>query len=141
MPRSLLLALALVLTTPLVACGPSEGPRSAETERNAAFAFSAALAALEVLDELHYQRMHNNPEPTREQEAWALAHFEKLERLRQTLVIARKWLSGEVAETDGRAAFRDAAELLQLLVDELKALSVPIPKAVEAGLAAAKYIY
>ncbi len=135
--RLILLLVALTVSLP-IGCRPSEPTSSASRSRSAELAFASALAALEVLDELHYQRMRTGPDPTPEQAAWAGAHFEKLERLRQALVIVRKWLSGEVAEADGRAAMRDGVELLQLLADELKALSIPIPKAVETGLAAAR---
>lgn len=138
--RLLLLLLALVVCVPL-GCRPAAPAQGSSQSQAAALAFSSTLAALEVLDELHYQRMHYGPDPTPEQAKWARAHFEKLERLRQALVIVRKWLSGDAAETDGHAAFRDAAELLQLLIDELRAQKLQVPKAVDAGLAAARVFY
>ena len=133
------LVIAVTVATPLVAGCHPQPATSAQASPEVAIAFAGTVAALEVLDELHAQRMRAITEPTDEQVAWATQHSERLHRLRDVLAIAREWLEGKASEADGRAAFADAASVLQLIIDELKSQGIAIPKAVDAGLAAAKY--
>jgi len=117
------------------ACHPQPAG-SASSSREVVLAFSAGVAALEVLDELHLQRMKYNLEPTEEQVAFENAHHQRLLRLRDALAIARGWLNGDNSEAEGRAAFRDSLATLKLLVEELRAQGVAIPRAVDTGLIA-----
>jgi hypothetical protein len=137
--RALALALPLALVpVSTTGCRPAESSQSA-VSREGAVAFASALAALEVLDELHLQRMRAIAAPTPEQVAWETAHHERLEHLRAALAIVREWLVRESTEGDGREAFRDAAELLTLVVAEMRSHGLAVPPSVDAGLAAASY--
>ncbi len=135
----LLFTLNLTLVAWGTGCHPQPAQSATGPTRQTTLSFASAVAALEVLDELHAQRMRAISDPTPEQVAWLTAHSDRLHRLRDALAIARSWLEGKAEDRDGRAAFRDAADVLQLLVDDLKAQSIEIPKSVEDGLAAAKY--
>ncbi len=138
---SVALIVAAGLCAPALAgCHQQPAQSAAGPSREVTLAFASAVSGLEVLDELHAQRMRAIPDPTPEQVAWLTAYSARLHRLRDALVLARSWLEGKATERDGRAAFRDAAEALQLLVDDLKSQGIEIPKAVEAGLVAAKYV-
>lgn len=131
---------ALVGVATFSGCASQPAQSASAPSRETAIAFASAVAALEVLDALHAQRMAAMTEPTAEQVAWATAYSDRLHRLRDVLVIARSWLEGTAEDREGRAAFRDAAEVLQIIVDDMKSQSIEIPKAVDVGLAAAKFI-
>jgi hypothetical protein len=136
----LLFALNLTLVVWGTSCQPSQPATSASApSRETAVAFASTVGALEVLDVLHAQRMAAMTEPTPEQVAWATAFSDRLHQLRDALAVVRSWLEGQAEDKDGRASFRAAAALLQLLVDDLKSQGIAIPAAVDAGLAAAKY--
>ena len=134
---TLLIVACGVLVSATTACRPGE-PAESAVERTAALSFASAVAALEVLDQLHADRLAAIQEPTEEQLNWYSSQRARLHRLRDALAIARAWLAGNVAEKDGRAAFRAAAEAMQLVVDEMRSQGVKVPQAVDAGLVAAK---
>jgi len=143
--RRLALAAVLSLTAHapiLIGCHaaqPAASQSAASQTREVTLAFASAVAALEVLDALHAQRMASMTEPTPEQVAWAVAISDRLHRLRDILVVIRSWIEGQTEDQDGRALFHDAAKVLQLLVDDLQSQGIAIPAAVETGLAYAKY--
>lgn len=118
-------------------------PRAAESaqSREVVVIFGSAVAALEVLDLLHAKHMREAPDPTDEEFAKAQAVSDKLHRLRDALAITREWLSGSnQSEQAGRMALHDAAEVLQLLIDEMRSQDVKIPEQVDAALAALKLL-
>lgn len=123
----------------LVSCQTQPAQSATGPSREATLAFASAVAALEVLDVLHAQRMASMTDPTPEQVAWATAFSGRLHLLRDALLVTRSWLEDQAEDKDGRASFRAAAEVLQLLVDDLKSQGIAIPAAVDAGLAAAKF--
>lgn len=134
--RTLLLCVVLSLAAPpVVGCHPKP-ETAAALEHSATIAFGAALGALEVLDDAQWRRMRSDPEPTLQKAAQEKDLQLRLERLRLTLVVARKWLSGDGTEKDGRQALRDAAAQLQLVMDELRSRSIQIPSAVDTALIA-----
>lgn len=135
-----LLTVVTLLGSPCLACHPKPAESAAVT--NVAIgAFTSGVVALEVLDELHRQRMAAMASPTDEQVKWAEGYSEKLHRLRDALALARRWLAGDLPEKDGRAALQDAATALQLLVDELRSQGIKVPPAVDTGLSALKLLY
>ena len=119
-----------------VACHPQ--PAESAQSRSVVVIFGSAVAALEVLDLQHAKRMREAPDPTDEEFARAQAHSDKLHRLRGALALAREWLEGKQPDQVGREALHDAADALQLLVDELRSQDVEIPETVDLGLAALK---
>lgn len=128
-----------ILVFPASACRPQPADSVHQVSSEAAIAFAAAVAALEVLDTLHAARVAALPDDAPDdQVAWAYEHKDRLKRLRDALAIVRTWLDGQTEDLNGRAAFRDAAALLQLLVDDLEQQGVKLPDAVRAGLVAAK---
>ncbi len=132
-------AVALAVSMLLVStsgCLPPRDTASVATERDQRLAFSSALAALEVLDELHLQRMRGNQSPTQEDIEWAQKHTDHLHRIRDSLALWRRWLTGEVTGDQGRAAVRDALAFLQLSAQELQARGLSVPSAVVTALAA-----
>jgi len=139
-----ILALAINITiSAFVTLTPGCRPQTAESavapSREAAIAFASAVAALEVLDALHAQRMAAMTNPTPEQVTWATDFSGRLHSLRDVLTVVRSWLEGQATDSDGRAALHGAADVLQVMVDDLKSQGIAIPDSVSAGLAAAKY--
>lgn len=134
--RILMTVLFLFLVSSTTGCAPQRDPNTAAVSQGAALVFSSSLAALEVLDELHAQRMRAIENPTAEQVKWATEHSQRLHRLRDVLAVWRRWLTGEISENQGMQAARDVAATLQLIADDLRAQGVKIPAAVSTGLAA-----
>lgn len=135
----LLLSSVLLVCVPMVSGCHPQPAASAGPSRETTVAFASAVAALEVLDTLHAQRLAAMESPTPEQLQWASAFSARLHTLRDSLAVVRSWLEGQAEDRDGIAAFHAAADVLRLLVDDLKSQSIEIPRAVEVGLAAAKY--
>lgn len=133
--RVLAAALWFALGLVTVSCAPFRVPSSETIPDAQTVAFSSTLAALEVLDELHAQRMRAIETPTQEQVVWATRHTEQLRRMRGALVIWRRWLTGDASQDQGMAAARDAVAAMRLIVDEMKAQRVPVPSAVSTALA------
>jgi hypothetical protein len=157
-PMKKLLALVIALVACLIfagtlACSPSKGedPKhggvaaAPGVPREAVLAFAGVHTAWGILDELERDRLkaiNDAGDPAKAKAALdsARSRNAQLHRLRDALELARKWLAGEVPDEDGRAALRGAAQMLQLLVDEMKGQGLKIPEQVDAGLAAARVL-
>ncbi len=137
----ILIAVSVISLVPAVttSCHPQPIQSAPGPSREATVAFASAVAALEVLDVLHAQRMAAMTNPTPEQVTWATSFSERLHHLRDALSVTRSWLENQAEDKDGRASLHAAADVLQILVDDLKSQGIAVPAAVEAGLASAKY--
>lgn len=121
------------LTPTLPACSPAKDA-SAVVHESAVFAYTGAVAALEVLDarEAAYADTLNSTMAA-ELEATE-RRVQRLERARAALAVVRAWLSGERSEGDARAAMRDAVTDLLLAADEAESHGKKVPPSVRQGL-------
>lgn len=118
-------------TLGVAACNGAKDP-SAVVKSSTALAYNGAVVAWELLDQKLADELDSIQKPTAEQLDKLQTRIDRLKRIRESLNLARAWIEG--AREGGQAALEDSVKGLKLLVDELAADGVKIPKGVPDGL-------
>lgn len=129
-----LFVLALLLGLPiLTSCTSSKPASSAVAEKTAVLAYTGAVVALEVLDAREAAYLDGIAQPTLAQLDASKARIERLKRARDSLSLVRDWLAGRT-DKSAKVELGQAAEVLRLVVEELRADGVKVPASVLDGI-------
>lgn len=129
----LLVALSYAVPSWSVTACADKPASSAVAEKTAVLAYTGAVVALEVLDAREAAYLDSIAQPTPEQLDASKVRIERLHRARDALLVVRGWLSGRT-DKPAKVELGQAAELLRLVVEELRADGVKVPASVLDGI-------
>lgn len=123
------LAVALVVVAAAPGCHPPR-PAAHHVETGVALAYTSAVVALELLDEMEAQHIASLDAPTDAQLEAAETRVRRLELARDSLALTLDYLTGGRTTDDVRGPLRDGVALLRQVI-EAEGVRVP-PRAAEA---------